>query len=203
MSVGSSLASLMTSRNKIILALGSLSLLMSAPAQAQILDLVNNTAFVSIKQRSIMTLKAQQLAGGGYELAGGSFVSFVKWYEPRNPDLQFDFLTQFSPSFGLLWGFSTGEYGEKYTVQPAGKIGFILQHEFNEQSRISFSMTRLMAGGLKEKPCTADYGEIGGVQSVNCRLAATTLEPSATLQYLANIPAPDRTWLSLRFSMNF
>ena len=83
------------------------------------------------------------------------------------------------------------------------KIGFILQHEFNEQSRISFSMTRLMAGGLKEKPCTADYGEIGGVQSVNCRLAATTLEPSATLQYLANIPAPDRTWLSLRFSMNF
>lgn len=175
----------------------------SSQLSAQVADVLDNTAIVSVKQRSAMTIRAQQLAAGGYELSGGGLVSFVKWYEPKNPDLQFDFLTQFTPNFGLLWGFSTGEYGEKYTVQPAGKIGFIIQHEFNEKSRISFSMTRLVAGGLKEKPCTADYGEIGGVQSVNCRLAATTLEPSATLQYLANLPAADRTSVSVRFNMNF
>jgi hypothetical protein len=64
-------------------------------------------------------------------------------------------------------------------------------------------MTRLVAGGLKEKSCTADYGDIGGVQAVNCRLAASTLEPSSTLQYLANIRAQDRNWLSIRFNMNF
>ena len=203
MSVGSCLASLRNSVGAIVLATAYLCLPISGSAQAQVDELLDNTAIVSVKQRSAMSLRAQQLAGGGYELSGGSFVSFVKWYAPKNPDLQFDFLTQFTPNFGLLWGFSTGEYGEKYTVQPAGKIGFIIQHEFNEKSRVSFSMTRLLAGGLKEKPCTADYGDIGGVQSVNCRLAATTLEPSATLQYLANIPAADRTSLSVRFSMNF
>ncbi len=30
----------------------------------------------------------------------------------------------------------------------------------------------------------ADYGDIGGVQRVNCRLAATELEPKETLKYL-------------------
>ena len=173
------------------------------PSAAQSFQLIDDTSIVTIQQRRAMTMKAQQLAGGGYELAGGSYVSFAKWYEPKNPDLQFDFLTQLFPNVGILWGFSTGEYGEKYVVQPSLKFGFILQHPFSDFSRISLSFTGWVAGHLKEKPCTADYGDIGGVQTVNYRLAATTMEPSATLQYLANIRAPDRSWLSIRYEMNF
>lgn len=183
--------------------IGLLALVLGSPVAAQSFSIVEETAILNIQQRRAMTMKAQQLGNGGYELSGGSYISFAKWYEPKNPDLQVDFLTQLSPNAGILWGFSTGEYGEKYVVQPSFKLGFILQHPFNDFSRISLSMTRLMAGGLKEKSCTADYGEIGGVQAVNCRLAASTLEPSSTLQYLANIRAQDRNWLSIRYQMSF
>lgn len=179
------------------------SIALISPACAQSIQVFDYLSIVSIKQREFQSPKVQQLAAGGYELASGGYVNFAKWYQPKNPDLQFDFLTQLTPGAGILWGFSTGEYGEKYTVQPSFKLGFILQHSFNENAGLSFSFSRLLGGNLKEKPCTADYGDIGGVQTVHCRFAAISLEPSATLKYLVNIPAPDRNRLSVRFTARF
>jgi len=174
-----------------------------APASSHSFNFWNETAVVSLKQRTALTLVAQQLGGGGFSLAGGEYISLSKWYQPKNPDFQIDFLTQLSPNAGILWGLSTGEYAKKYSVDPSFKLGFIFQYPLSSSSRLSFSFTQLFAGGLKEKTCMADYGDIGGVQTVNCRLAASTLEPATTLNYLARIPAPDRNWLNLRFNMNF
>jgi len=58
-------------------------------------------------------------------------------------------------------------------------------------------------GGLKEGTCVADYGDIGGVQSVNCRLAASELPPQETLKHLFNQAPHDRVTLNFRYSINF
>ena len=57
-------------------------------------------------------------------------------------------------------------------------------------------------GDLNEQPCEGDYGDIGGVQTVNCRLAATFLAPEETLQYLAHAE-PNRLHISLSYSASF
>jgi hypothetical protein len=49
----------------------------------------------------------------------------------------------------------------------------------------------------------ADYGDIGGVQSVNCRLAASELPPQETLKHLFNQAPHDRVTLNFRYSINF
>jgi len=151
---------------------------------AEAFDFLDKTHVVNVTQRTRLHETVLQLGDGGYALAGGGYRGFRKWYEQRSIDIQFDFMTELSDGAGLLWGFGTGERGEKYRIAPSFKIGFIVQKNLNSHSVISFSATRLFGGKLKEKPCVADYGEIGGVQLVNCRLAASELEPSATLQDL-------------------
>ncbi len=186
--------------------LQAVSLLLMAwimPAHGYDFDLLSNTALISVKERQTLSTYAQQLGAGGYELSGGSPVTLTKWYQRRNPDVHFDFMTQVLPGVGILWGVSTGEYAAKYMIEPALKAGVILQHAFSPTADISFSFTQLFRGRLKEKPCVADYGDIGGVQSVNCRLAASTLEPSATLQYLANVRPPDHSWVGVRFNLRY
>lgn len=71
----------------------------------------------------------------------------------------------------------------------------LLYHDYEKKisyylyknAKLSFQSTFVPFGGrLKEKICIADYGDIGGVQRVNCRLEATELEPKETLKYLFN-----------------
>jgi hypothetical protein len=111
-------------------------------------------------------------------------------------------MTQLQEDFGILWGFSTGEWGEKYRIQPAFKLGAIIQHRFSPRASISLSATRYFGGEFQEKSCVADYGQIGGIQAVNCRLAASTLEPAQTLQYLYR-SKPLESWVGLRFQLAF
>jgi hypothetical protein len=54
---------------------------------------------------------------------------------------------------------------------------------------------------MEEKTCVADYGDIGGIQAVNCRLAATALEPAETLQYLYN--EKPSSYFRLGYQFNF
>lgn len=49
----------------------------------------------------------------------------------------------------------------------------------------------------------ADYGEIGGMQEVNCRLAAEPIPPNETLQYLVNEPGRNESRLSVTFEYRF
>jgi len=140
---------------------------------------------------------------GGYELANGRFQPFSGWYAGRLVSTRAEFITQLSPGLGLLWGVSTGENGDKIQLQPALRAGFLAIRPLGRHASLSVSARTTFAGRLKERPCSADYGAIGGVQQVNCRLAATELRPEDTLQYLWNFQRPDHSQITVRLTTAF
>jgi hypothetical protein len=160
------------------------------------------TYLLDINQGSGLTLAVQSLENGSYELSDGTKVSFVQWYHTDWVDVRIDMLTQLSDNFGILWGVSTGERGEKFSIEPSLKLGMIAQAQPRPNSTLSLSVTTTLFGRLTEYPCQADYGDIGGMQTVNCRLAASMLAPKDTLQYLLNAE-PDRLSISLSYSAHF
>ncbi|TGT75282.1 hypothetical protein EN802_09790 [bacterium M00.F.Ca.ET.159.01.1.1] len=158
------------------------------------------TSLVDIHQGSPLSDKARGLGNGGYELQSGSWVSFSRWYHASWVDMHVDFLTQITPDTGILWGFGTGEQAEKYRIEPSLKLGFLTQIHPNPNSTLSLSVTSTIGGNLTEKPCQADYGDLG-TYSVNCRLAAGETAPEETLKYLVNAkPETMRLWLNYRLT---
>jgi hypothetical protein len=168
---------------------------------------------IDMAQDSELSATAASLADGwydeaedsrvsGFELSDGTPVRFADWYHTDWPDTRVDFLTQFGEDFGLLWGFSTGERGEKYTIDPSLRIGFVAQAHPTANSVLALAVRAVAWGNLNEQTCEGDYGEIGGVQTVNCRLAATFLPPEETLQYLTHAE-PNRLHISLSYSASF
>ena len=156
----------------------------------------DSTHLIELKQGSELSRKVSSLQTGGFESAQGAWVSMQPWYGSRWTDSTIAWMTQLNPGLGVIWGLGTGERGDKYRIDPSLKVGFIVQTEPRKQHYLSFKATARLGGRLREKPCTADYGEIGGVQQVNCRLAASTLAPSETLNYLLNERPQDRmTWM--------
>lgn len=160
------------------------------------------TSLVGIYQGSELTAAANHLGRGGYELSDGTQVSFDKWYHSSWVDMRFEMLTQLSDDFGILWGASTGQHAEKVRIDPAVKLGFILQKRPTPTTTLSLAVSSTLGGSLTERPCAADYGAIGGVQMVNCRLAASQLRPSDSLKYLTNLE-PSRWKFDLRFRGEF
>lgn len=183
------------------LAAALLCVLATGPARAY--DVIEQTYLLNIKQGSPLSDQAFKLGMGSFELSGGGTVDFRRWYSAKWTEMRFDFMTQISKGFGILWGVSTGEWGAKYRIAPGFKIGAILQAELTPLSTISISFTTLVGGRFRERTCTADYGDIGGVQQVNCRLAASELPPADTLKYLVNMRPPDRHWVGLRYQLRF
>lgn len=173
----------------------------AAPARAY--DAVEQTYLVNIKQGSALSSQVFKLGSGSYELAGGGVVDFRRWYRQNWTEMRFDFMTQLSKGAGILWGLSSGEWGAKYRIAPGFKLGVILQTELTPLSSISLSFTSQIGGRLRERSCSADYGAIGGVQEVNCRLAASTMQPADTLKYLVNMKPPDRMWVGVRYQARF
>lgn len=112
-------------------------------------------------------------------------------------------LTVVTDRVGVFWGFNTGEEGQKYRIEPGFKLGFILRQDLTRDSDISISARTILGGTLEEQTCTADYGAIGGVQKVNCRLAASPLPPSETLDYLVREPPEDQFEIDLRYTLRF
>lgn len=139
----------------------------------------------------------------GYELSDGTPIDMSQWYGSRWTDLGFTFVTRIDPTFGIYWGFSTGERGEKYVIRPSLKFGFVKLFELSEEEVISLSATAVIGGGLRERTCAADYGAIGGTQVVNCRLAASILPPAETLDYLFDGPPPDQLEIAIRYTRRF
>ncbi len=156
------------------------------------------TSLIDIHQGSPLSDRARGLGNGGYELQSGSWVSFSQWYHTNWVDMHVDLITQITENTGILWGFGTGERGDKYSVEPSLKLGFLTQIHPNPNSTLSLSVTSTIGGSLNEKPCVADYGDLG-TYSVNCRLAAGEMAPEETLKYLVNAkPESMHLWLNYR-----
>lgn len=143
-----------------------------------------STHLIEAAQQTPLSSKARALRWGGFETAQGQWVAFEGWYSSQWTDTRWSWMTQINPHWGLIWGLSTGERGTKYTIEPGFRLGFLFQSEVGQRSHIGLSMSTTLGGQLKEKTCIANYGDIGGVQPVNCRLAASVLAPSATLVHV-------------------
>ncbi|MER8747868.1 hypothetical protein NKH57_01040 [Mesorhizobium sp. M1050] len=169
-------------------------LLSAYPAIAQEVT----TSLVDLHQGSPLSDRAHDLGGGGYELQDGSRISFNQWYHASWVDMHVELLTQITEDTGILWGFGTGEEGEKYRIEPSLKLGFLTQMHPGPNSTLSLSLTTTLGGKLTEKPCEANYGDLG-TYSVNCRLAASEMAPEETLKYLVNAkPESQHLWLNYR-----
>ncbi|MDP1686404.1 hypothetical protein [Hydrogenophaga sp.] len=162
-----------------------------------------STSLIEIRQGSDLSRQVSNLKGQGYESAGGERVEFSSWYSSNWTDMRATFMTQLSADTGFIWGLGTGEHGPKYNIAPSLKLGFIHRATLSRRTVLTLRATTTLGGRLREKSCTADYGDIGGVQSVNCRLAASTLEPAETLRYLFNETPRDRHQLSVSLSHAF
>lgn len=182
----------------------SVSLIALCLAQsANAFDFVDDTYLLNIKQGTSNSVKMRFNAYGGYESATGSMITFDKWYTPKWVDSQIDFLTQVHKKLGIIWGFSTGEHGQKYTIDPSFKIGAIFATELSSNSILMLRGHYTFSGKLREKSCTADYGEIGGIQEVNCRMAASILAPSETLKYKFNDKPIDFMAINIVYQYKF
>jgi hypothetical protein len=157
---------------------------------------------VDLYQGSSLSDLATFLSQGGYELADQTWVSFVPWYRTDMAEVHADFLTQLTDDFGVLWGFGTGEHGVKYRIDPSLKLGVIAQTHPLLNSTLSLEASSTLWGRFAEYPCTADYGEIGGLQQVNCRLAASQIPPVETLNYLIKSD-PSRFRIDVAYRASF
>ena len=136
-------------------------------------------------------------------LSDGSRYSFNRYYDSDGLDVRFTFLTPMSPNFGVIWGFGTGESGPNFQIEPSLKFGFLATEPIGDNALLSFSLTTVLDGYFRESACVADYGAIGGIQPVNCRMADSVMPPSETLDYLLNAPPSDQFRLSLRYRLEF
>ena len=173
------------------------------PSSAKAQEFLEDTHLVDIRAGEGLSNSIRQYRHGGYQLAHGDYVSFSDWYSSDWRDLHVTFMTQLSDELGLLWGFGTGEIGEKYKINPSLRLGFVWQNEVARNLRLSISATTVIGGKLREKPCTADYGAIGGVQRVNCRLAASFMAPAETLNYLVDESPADQVLFRLKLVYSF
>lgn len=112
-------------------------------------------------------------------------------------------LSPINSNSGMIWGFGTGESGAKYHIEPSLKIGFLATQPVGENGLLSLSVSTVAGGYFREGTCTADYGAIGGIQEVNCRMADSILPPAETLDYLVNQPPMDQASVSLRYRLRF
>ncbi len=133
----------------------------------------------------------------------GHWVSFRPWYDNkglRNTSLAW--MTQVSPSFGVIWGLGTGERAAKYVITPSLKVGAVYQTQLSKNSLFSVKGTTILGGYLREKTCIGNY-DLEGEQEVNCRLAASVLPPAETLKYLYRERPYNHSQLQLQFSLQF
>jgi hypothetical protein len=166
-------------------------------------DFIENTYLIDIRTGSARSDIARNLSLGGYELSDGAPVNFADWYRPNFPELNFLFLTQIRDSLGVTWGLSLGERGEKYRINPGVWMGFVYRAEIDKFSSLTLSATTLVGGNFRERSCFGDYKDIGGIQEVNCRLAASTLPPADTLKFLVREYGYSETRFSVQYEIRF
>lgn len=180
----------------LMLALG----LSGAPARAQ--NFWEDTVLAGI-YRSGNSRSVQSISWGATRLSNGSQVPLRQWYSAGMQDWHVTMLTAVNKNFGLLWGFGIGEAGEKYRIDPSLTLGFIYTYEPGPSSTLSFRLSTVLGGRLTERPCVANYGAIGGVQTVNCRLAASPMRPADTLRHLIDNEPYEQIRLNVVYKFRF
>ena len=195
--------SLCNTRNKIYKLLIYIVLWMIPSFSAHGFDFIEKTHVIEIRQGSELSEKVNFYTVGGFEAANGSFVSYTPWYVNHWTDTRVSFMTQITETLGIIWGVSSGEVGDKYRIYPSLKIGVAYFENLSKNSTLSFKATTILGGNLTEYPCIADYGDVGGVQMVNCRMAASQLPPSETLNYLFNDRPYNQTMVTLEYKLYF
>lgn len=165
--------------------------------------LLERTELIDVRYGTPASDLVREQSHRGVELSDGTFVPFDDWYAGERRDLGATFFTQIDETLGLYWGFTTGERGPKYRIEPSLRIGFLKQWRLSRHEDITLSASAVVGGWIRERTCIADYGEIGGVQTVNCRLSDSTLPPAETLKYLLDQPPAQRLRLTLSYSMEF
>jgi hypothetical protein len=161
------------------------------------------TSLVDVHVGQGLSETVRKASQGSYELMDGTPVHFTSWYSTDFQDLSATWVTLLDRNVGVYWGFSTGERGEKYRIDPGLTLGLMVQRPLNARSTLTMTATTVMGGRLTEKACTADYGAIGGVQQVNCRLAASVMRPADTLAYLMDQAPPNQVVLTIRYNHEF
>ena len=136
-------------------------------------------------------------------LSDGSRYSFNRYYSTDFEDLRVTMMSPMTDNFGIIWGFGTGESGNKYQTDPSLKFGFLATEPVGDNGLLSVVLTTVVGGYFRERACTADYGAIGGVQKVNCRMADSILPPAETLDYLVDQRPSDQVSISLRYRLQF
>lgn len=184
-------------------AICSCALLLTAPSHAKGQVLPEGTRLSNLKMGSAFETTTRQTARGGYELEGGRFKSLGDWYSSDWRDLSVILETPLNDNSWLTWGFSTGERGDKYRVQPSLIVGFQKVWTIRDSSFLTFDITARIGGHLQEDPCSANYSLSNEQVAVNCRLAASLLPPDQTLDYLWDVAPPDRLRVSLGFVTYF
>lgn len=165
-------------------------------------EIIDRTHLLELDDSSAHGSTIRHIRRGTYELSDGLPLTMREWYSPEVPELTLRMLTEVAEGFGITWGLSTGEEGPKYRIDPALHLGFILQEEVWRNATLTLTASTLLGGDLSERPCEADYGEFGSMK-VNCRLAATTLAPEETLDYLLESSGRKASWVSLQFEYRF
>jgi hypothetical protein len=173
------------------------------PEHVSAQDFLSQTRLADISVGSAFESTTRDVSRSGYELEQGKFLSFEPWYSSKWRDTSILLETQLTRSSWFIWGFSTGERGEKYKVQPSVTLGYEQVWEITETSFLSFGVRAKFGGRLKEKPCEAVYSLSGGPVPVNCRLAASILAPDATLSFLWDEAPPDQIRVNLGYSIFF
>ena len=162
-----------------------------------------STSLLSLQQTTTNSEYVRSYKNVQYESASGELISLRHMYSTKWTDTQVLFLTSFADEdYGLIWGFTTGERALKYEIDPSLLLGWVQRWTLSKSQTLTLNALVAYGGKLKERTCLADYGDIGGVQNVNCRLAATTLSPEETLAYLSN-KRPKLNRVSLRWQMQF
>mgnify|MGYP001822825989 CR=1 FL=1 len=177
-----------------------LCLLYTKPVDAQ--EFLEDMEFVGIGVGGLSSIAASfRIRTGG--LSDGSRYSFSRYYSTEFPDLRFTMLSPINSNLGVIWGFGTGERGQIYHIEPSLKVGFIATEPLGDNALLSLTVATVLGGYFRERACTADYGAIGGVQAVNCRMADSILSPAETLDYLVNQAPTDQVSVSLRYQLRF
>ncbi len=177
--------------------------LLAFPLQSAAQSFLESTHLLDVRQGSARSSAIRSASFGGYELTDGTPVSFRGWYRSGWTDMHVDFFTQIAERTGIIWGFSTGETGEKYRITPGVKLGFIHELLATRASTLSITTTVQLGSDLRERSRVANYGAIGGVQEVNCRLAASELPPAETLKYRLRMRGIEDSRIQLAYQLRF
>ncbi len=183
---------------------------MSAASAQSAQSLLAQTFLLDARTGSSRSALARELSQGQARLTGGRSIDLAEWYTPSVPEMNLTLLTAVTPSFGMIWGISTGERGIKYRIDPGVWLGFVYRYELTQNTTISFTASTLLGGNFREKTCRATYGDqskpdpiLKGEQIVNCRLAASILPPDQTLRFLERRSGLSETRVRLRYEYRF